>query len=137
MPLKWEQGNPLAFDNVWKLVRDTYQARLENAMASVIRIAVDDAKRFTASRPSAKSGKAGRIESGKMMEEIMGRSYREGVANVVGEFGFLNGPAELYMALQTSTGFKHWRSGEFIEPTFALRDAARIAVINLFEEMKG
>lgn len=137
MPLIWEQGNPFDFDNVWKLVRDTYQTRLENAMRKVIEQAVRDAKEFTASRPSAKSGKSGRVETSKMMEEIMGRSYREGVAVIVGEFGFLNGPAELYMALQTNTGFKHWLSGEFIEPTFALRDAARIAVINLFEEMKG
>lgn len=137
MPLFWEQGTPFGFDNVWKLIRDTYQARLENAMRKVIEQAVQDAKDFTASRPGAKTGKAGRIETSKMMEEIMGRSYREGVANVVGEFGFLNGPTELYMALQTNTGFKHWLSGDFIEPTFALRDAARVAVINLFEEMKG
>lgn len=137
MPLNWLSGSPASFDGVWKLVRDTYQARLENAMRQVIIQAVQDAKDFTASRPSNKSGKAGRVESGKMMNEIIGRSYREGVSKVVGEFGFINGPAELYMALQTSTGFKHWLSGDFIEPTFALRDAARIAVINLFEEMKS
>lgn len=136
MPLKWTMGSPIEFDNVWKLLRDTYQQRLENAMEKVIRQAVEDAKKFTAERPSKKSGKAGRIESSKMLEAIMGRSYREGVANIVGEFGFLNGPAELYMMLQTSTGFTHYRSGEFIEPTFALRDAARIALVNLFEEMK-
>lgn len=136
MPLNWIVGSPGSFDRVWLLMLDTFQARLENAMRKVIEQAVEDAKRFTATRPSRKSGKQGRIETGKMVEQIIGRSYREGVRNVVGEFGFLNGPAELYMALQTSSGFTHWRSGEFIEPTFAFRDAARLAIQNLFEEMK-
>lgn len=137
MGLSWTQGSPLGFERVWTLYLDTFQARLQNAMEKVIKQAVQDAKDFTASRPGAKTGKAGRIESTKMMEQIIGRSYREGVGQVVGEFGFLNGPAELYMMLQTSTGFRHWLSGDFIEPTFALRDAARIAIINLYEEMKG
>lgn len=137
MPLIWEQGSPLAFDRVWLLMLDTFQARLENAMKKVIVQAVEDAKRFTETRPSAKSGKSGRVESGKMVEQIIGRSYREGTRRVIGEFGFLNGPAELYMALQTVTGFKHWLSGDFIEPTFAFRDAARIALQNLYAEMKG
>lgn len=106
-------------------------------MKEVIVQAVKDAQEFTETRGTEKSGKAGRVETHKMVESIAGRSYREGVTRIVGEFGFLNGPAELYMALQTSTGFQHWLSGDFIEPTFALRDAARIAIINLYEEMKG
>lgn len=135
MPIKWVQGTPLGFDRVWTLMLDTFQLRLENAMKKVIEQAVRDAQLFTATRPSKKSGKAGRVETAAMMAAIMGKTYREGVGNIVGEFGFLN-TAELYMKLQTSTGFVHWRSGEFIEPTFAFRDAARLAIQNLFEEMK-
>lgn len=37
-------------------------------------------------------------------------------------FGFLRGVQD-YFRFQTITGFRHWKSGEFIEPSLALSDA--------------
>lgn len=95
-------------------------------MERVIEEAVADAKRFTASRPSRKSGKAGRVDTGNMMDDIVGKVWQTSEEEIIGDFGFLDNQ-EFYYFLQTDEGFKHWISGEFIEPTNALRDAARIA----------
>lgn len=85
-----------------------------------------DMVQMTASRPSAKSGKAGRIETGAMIGAIDHRIIEATADKVVGEFGFLD-EQQLYYALQTTLGFTHNRSGAFIEPTNALRDAFLIA----------
>jgi len=135
MGMNWG-GREAEFVNVWQKIQEELSRRLETAMKRVIDQAVEDAKRFTASRPSRKSGKSGRVDTGEMLESIMGRTFKEGVLQIVGEFGFID-QQELYYALQTSTGFRHYLSGDFIGPTFALRDAARQAIINLFEEMKS
>lgn len=78
------------------------------------------ARHLTETRPSARSGKQGRVDTGRMEDEIVDETIRRG-NEIVGRFGFLNF-AEFYFVLQTETGFRHFGSGEFIEPTFALRD---------------
>jgi len=110
---------------------DQFRPRLYRRMEQVMREAVEDYRKFTSSRPSAKSGKEGRIDTGAMLDAV---TYRvEQVENeIVGEFGFLNAP-EFYMFLQTDTGFVHHLSGEFIEPTYAMRDSAIEAVRKLAE----
>lgn len=103
-------------------------------MTEVIKQAVEDMRRFTESRPSAKSGKQGRVETGQMLDAIAGRVQQEG-DRIVGEFGFLD-RQDLYFALQTSLGFRH-QSGAFIEPTFAQRDAQRIAIEQLLRKLNS
>ena len=76
---------------------------------------------LTRTRPSKKSGKRGRVETGDMAGDIS-FSVKEGETVTVAEFGWL-GTVNPYYIFQTDSGFIHNMSGEFIEPTFALRDA--------------
>lgn len=124
--VKWVQGTPQRFITTPSRIVHDFRSRLFRRMNNVIDEAVADAKRFTATRPSAKSGKAGRVNSGDMMDAIVGRVWQNEREQIIGDLGFLN-EQQFYYFLQTDTGFKHWLSGEFIEPTHALRDAARIA----------
>jgi hypothetical protein len=130
MGLVWTSGSAGEFAGAFDGLADKLTDGLEDAMRDIVTQAVADAKRFTASRPGAQTGKSGRVETGAMLNAIAGDSWREGVANVVGEFGFTD-ESELYFALQTITGFRHWGAGEFIAPTFALIDAARIAFASM------
>lgn len=104
-------------------------------MSAVIAEAVNNAKQFTNERGTGYNGHAGRVDTGAMIDAIVGDVFQEGVSRIMGEFGFIT-QQELYFSLQTVTGFKHYLSGEFIEPTYALRDALVIAVQKLVEGLK-
>lgn len=137
MPSSWVTtggGGPLI--GVGDRLKAKLRVRAAAAMSLTMIEAVEDMKRFTASRPGLKTGKAGRVETAAMLEAIAERSFFEGVDRIVGEFGFLN-RKDLYFMLQTSTGFTHYLSGDFIEPTFAMRDAATLAMQNLFNHIGG
>lgn len=108
--------------------RTRYLARMER----VLQEAVEDYQQFTATRGTSKSGKAGRIESGDMYDAVSYRVWQDPDGNINGEIGFLK-EQFFYYFLQTSEGFTHWVSGEFIEPTNALRDAVIIAMEKLKE----
>lgn len=95
-------------------------------------------KQLTNTRPSKKSGKQGRVDTGRMFDAITSKVEQEG-DTIVARYGMLD-DTELYMALQTVTGFIHNRSGEFIEPTFALQDAFQNSIEQvdaLLKDMKN
>jgi hypothetical protein len=100
-------------------------------MVKVLEAAVQDYRGFTESRGTTKSGHAGRIESKAMLNAVTYR-VEQSKGEIIGDFGFLN-EQEFYFFLQTDEGFQHYLSGEFIAPTFALRDAALIAYQKLLE----
>lgn len=77
---------------------------------------------LTRTRPSKKSGKRGRVDTGLMADSVSSQVVEDTPNKIVAEFGWL-GDVEPYFVYQTATGFIHNRSGEYIEPTFALRDA--------------
>jgi len=79
---------------------------------------------LTRTRPSRKSGKRGRVESGDMAGDISYDVKRADKTMIRVDFGWL-GTVPFYYIYQTDTGFIHNRSGEFIGPTFALRDATQ------------
>lgn len=132
--MTWRVGSASGLLGEPEKIVGKYKKNADKAMTEVIALAVYDMKRFTETRPSAKSGKQGRVDTADMLNAIDGEAFWEGVDKIVGRFGFLN-RQELYFALQTSTGFTHYLSGEFIEPTFAMRDAAVSAVQRLIKEM--
>jgi hypothetical protein len=134
MGVTWVRGSAAGLKALPEKIVAEFRKKVEAAMVEVINQAVEDMRRYTESRPSAKSGKAGRIETGAMLESIAGKTFMEGADKVVGQFGFIN-RQELYFMLQTSTGFEHYGSGDFIEPTFAMRDAAVTAVQNLIQRL--
>lgn len=122
MGVVWSSGRLTeAFNGVGTAFMDS----VEDKAHDIGQQGAQQAKAFTASRPSAKSGKAGRVETGKMMEAISYRVTRNGPYQVLLEMGFTDF-AEPYFVYQTSTGFRHNRSGEFIAPTLAVVDAGRI-----------
>ena len=58
-------------------------------MAYTMKQAVEDMRRFTATRPSTKSGKAGRVDTAAMLEAIAEKSFLESADSIIGEFGFV------------------------------------------------
>lgn len=129
--VKFIQGTPARLITTPARILDQFRPRLYARMERVLAEAVQDYIRFTESRPSASSGKAGRVDTGAMRDAV---SYRveQSMGQIVGDLGFLNEQA-FYYFLQTDTGFTNWRSGEWIAPTYALRDAANIAFQKLVE----
>lgn len=130
----WNFPGQSNFGNLGQRILAAKYKAAQEAMKVVIEQAVQDMKDYTSSRPSRKSGKEGRIETSAMLEAIAGKTFTDGAYKIVGEFGFLD-LKELYFALQTSTGFNLWTNGEFIEPTYAMRDAAITAVQSLMEKL--
>lgn len=108
-----------------------FRPRLYARMEQVMQEAVETAKKITATSGTVKSGKAGRIDSGDMIDAIGYEVYQKANDQIVGELGFV-GQKAFYFYLQTQTGFNH-KGGEFIEPTLAIEKAAQEAFIKLLK----
>jgi hypothetical protein len=80
------------------------------------------AQSYTASRPGATTGKAGRIAGGDMIGAIRSRPISFDARLIRSQYGFVD-DFEDYFKMQTVTGFTHNRSDKYIAPTFALRDS--------------
>lgn len=132
MGMRWRRGTAVELELFPVRALAKFQAECYAALNEVIAQAVNDMRRFTETRPSAKSGKAGRVDTGAMLESIAGKTFYEGVDKIVGQFGFLN-RQELYFWLQTTNGFRH--GSALIEPTLAGRDAFVIAIDNLIKKL--
>lgn len=89
---------------------------------NVIATGAQDARDYTLTRPSAKSGKTGRVETGLMADSFSSQMESTGPNVIRGVYGFLDVEPE-YFVLQTETGFMHSRSGQYIAPTLAMKDA--------------
>lgn len=100
-------------------------------MDDVGQIAEDQARAFTNSRPSAKSGKPGRATGTDMAPDITHTMTSPGANRFQLRVGWLRN-AENWYQLQDQ-GFWHWRGGGWIEGTHALRDASDNA-IDLMED---
>lgn len=121
MPLIWKKGSPQEFINIGERIENQLYTSLAAAMATIVADAALSARAFTAQRGRPTSRGAGRVDSGDMAESITDRVETQ-AKMIIGKFGFLDKQAD-YFLYQTVTGFQHYISGEFIEPTFALRDA--------------
>lgn len=109
---------------------NAYNSAMIDEMSKVQIEEVRQARAYTESRPSPKSGRTGRVDSGKMRDSIVGETKLTKSGLVTNRVGFLAG-REAYFKYQTSTGFVNNRSGDFIEPTLALKDAHEDAKPNL------
>lgn len=105
--------------------QDKLYDALAEAMFEVARQGAITARAYTAQRGRPTSTGSGRIDSGAMVEAIGDKVSLEG-ARIVAEFGFVDEQADYYI-YQTVTGFTHWISGDYIGPTFAIRDAGEKA----------
>lgn len=127
MGLVWSSGD---FTEPYRALYEAILDAAQPTMEEVVREAVQAAREYTASRPSAKSGKAGRVETGAMMSAIEGE-VTGSRTQIIGRFGFIH-DHKAYYSLQTTTGFRHNFSGAFIAPTLAIIDAAREAEQNMY-----
>jgi hypothetical protein len=108
--VRWIKGSPAQFAGMGERIVEQLYRSLGEAMFTIAVQAADYAKSQT-----------DRVDKGAMLEAISHRV--ESRANsITAAFGFTE-EVRAYYVFQTVTGFRHWLSGEFIEPTFALRDA--------------
>jgi hypothetical protein len=125
MPLIWTKGSPSEFISMGdRMVAQMYLS-LAQSMAQIAAQGAVTARAYTAQRGRPTSRGSGRIDTGDMVEAIKDKVELEASA-IIGKFGFIDSQAD-YFLYQTVTGFNHYLSGDFIEPTFALRDAQAIA----------
>lgn len=114
--------------SVRKQVTETW-AHVERASQDTAEFGAKTAQSYTASRPGMTTGKAGRIDTGAMLRALRHKIVSVGPDHIQAQYGFVD-EFEEYMRMQTVTGFTHNRSGNMIQPTFALRDS--IAPVNEF-----
>lgn len=135
MPLVWTKGSPQEFVSLGDRIEVQLYQELSNAMAAIVIGAVQNAKEFTAERGRPSSTGSGRIETSDMIGSIKGDVELK-AREIIGKFGFLDEQQDYFM-YQTITGFTHYLSGDFIEPTFALRDAGVLAESDVVEAIKS
>ena len=112
----------------WASLQTHIERQVDNVDKSVRRFAKAVAKEgeeltreFTNTRGTRTSKGPGRVDTGEMVNAITSGVDSEGPDHIRTYFGWND--AQDYFAYQTSTGFVHWMTGEYIEPTYALRDA--------------
>lgn len=125
MPLVWKRGSPQEFVNLGKRIEDQLYPALAAAMTGVVMQAAANARANT-----------DRVDTGAMIEAIDMHEVEVRAGEIIGKFGFLGQRAD-YFLYQTVTGFTHWLSGQFIEPTFALRDARVVAENELVDAIQA
>ena len=95
---------------------DDLEEKVDQVIQTSSRMGRDLIREYISTRPSKKSGKSGRIETGAMRRGV---SYKK-TGKMSARFGMKGGPE--YSEYQEN-GFTHNFSGEWIEGMFAVRDA--------------
>lgn len=107
---------------------------VRDAVIDIAQEGADEARNNVATRGTAKSGKAGRIETGRMINSINSEVISSGGSEVEARFGFKGEPD--YTVYQEG-GFTHNRSGEWITGMYAITDAATNAEEKLRSRIGG
>lgn len=107
---------------------------VRDAVIDTAREGAEEARNNVATRGTAKSGKAGRIETGRMINSINSEVLSSGGLEVEARFGFKGEPD--YTVYQEG-GFTHNRSGEWITGMYAVTDAAMNAEEKLRSRVGG
>lgn len=113
--------------------------RIENGSYKIIAQAMQDGanimRQMISTRPSAKSGKPGRIDTGHMLSSVSHFTNPGTKAgNVSGRFGWIDGGEDYF--LYQEAGFTHNRSGEWIEGMYAMQDSGDYVANKLREELR-
>lgn len=83
---------------------------------------------FIATRGTAGTGKQGRVDTGKMLESVDSDTRLQGSDEAEGRFGWLN-KKPFYAEFQEA-------GTKYIEPMYALSDAAEIVVDELIKDLR-
>jgi hypothetical protein len=129
--ITFTQGGHSEFVNSPSRMVGKFRPRLFGRLDKVMAEAVEEARRITETSGTAKSGKAGRVESGDMRDAIGYKILQNSAEQIEAEFGF-PGLKAFYFYLQTQTGFTHI-GGDFIEPTLAIEKASHEAFAKLLQ----
>jgi len=124
MPVKIETSYQ-NLDGIMAIVKkqvDKIWAEFGDVAEETARFGAKTAQSYTSTRPGMTTGKAGRIESGDMVNALRSRPVSKRDDLIHTQYGFVDEFDE-YMKYQTVTGFTHNRSGRYVAPTFALRDS--------------
>ena len=141
MGASWTRLTPsmlgVKFQNLDRALKPAeYEDVMLNAMREVQVAEVAQAKQYTNTRGTEKSGKAGRVETGRMVDAIAGETFKSGrrgnEAAVTNRVGFIHEDLP-YFDLQTVTGFSAggFRPASYVAPTLALKDARQDSIDNL------
>lgn len=112
-------------DGIVAIVRAQVEKKwdsLRDAAGETAEFGARTAQSYTASRPGATTGKAGRIDSGTMIDALRWEPVSFSPTLIHTRYGFVKEFKD-YFKYQTVTGFRHNRSSRYIGPTFALRDS--------------
>lgn len=103
---------------------DNLSANLRETGKNITDDIRDTTKEFISQRPSEKSGKPGRIDTGKMIDSVSSEEVKYTKNDMEFRAGYKDGPP---WAKFQELGFEHWISGEDIAGTYALTDAEDLA----------
>lgn len=120
--------NPSMEDWLRKKIQAVTEAAKE-AIQETVKDGKEAMELTIATSGTAKSGRQGRIDTGQMLESVGSEVVSETEYTMKARFGYIDGPPP--WTLYQDAGFVHWVSGELIEGTNALADAAFTAAIDL------
>ena len=112
-------------------------AKIREAVAETGEVAAEGGKQatraFVATRGTVKSGKQGRIDTGKMLDRVDGKSERITEDETRAEFGWYDGKdgPEWFQEF----GFNH-RNGSVVEGMYAISDARDMAEPAIMETLR-
>lgn len=98
---------------------------VSDAVEETLKLGKATVKEYISTRGTEKSGKAGRIETGKMLASVRSRKVRFNRSTAEGFFGLGQGPE--YSKFQ-EYGFTHNRTGKWVEGMFAVVDSREVAL---------
>lgn len=109
----------------------------EDAVERAAEFGAEKMREIIKTSGTAKSGKAGRIESTDMLNDVSAGEPRRTATGVAGNFGWgLKGDkAEDYYFYQ-DRGFRHWITGEMVPPMHALLGASVAAREYFYAEIR-
>lgn len=109
-----------------------FQEISEDAQESVVRASETGASEIRKGiKTRGISPKAGRIETGRMLDSVDSKVLSKSKDRVAAEFGWID-TFEDYFGYQEG-GFNHWLSGKRVEGMYAVSDAAKFT----WEELKS
>jgi hypothetical protein len=108
--VRWVKGSPEQFRNMAKKIEQQLYVSLAQAMLPIAQNAAQRARAMN-----------DRVDTGELEEQIAAEA-KNTANSIIGRYGFV-GQRKDYYLYQTITGFTHWLSGKYIEPSFALRNA--------------
>lgn len=121
--------------NWFKQIMERVEDGNSNAISQAVSDGENTMKHLIASRGTAKSGKAGRIETGNMHNSVTSSFNQTARGNAVGRFGWLKN-REDYFGFQEG-GFEHARSGVDVEGMYAMVDAYELVKQELEQAVRN